>query len=95
MLCDALRCMLLVLAHYSVVDRGTGTLAQGRFRRSRAARPAAKPAATEVDPGAGTRALGSETPAPNRHSERIVPEEMHEENSDDFEDTREDEQLRP
>ena len=89
---------LLVLARYSVVDRGTGTLAQGRFRRSRAARPAPTPAAAEGDRGAGMRALGSENSAPNRHSERIVADALsaeENEDSDDFEDTREDEQLRP
>lgn len=81
------------LAHCSVVDRGTGTLAQGRFR-SRAARPVGKTSASTADRGVDTRVPGSGDPASNRHSERIISDDLSAE-SEDFEDTREDEQLRP
>jgi hypothetical protein len=67
-----------------VIDRGTGTLAQGRFRRSRTARPAAK---LESNPSTSHR----------EHAERIVPLPSESEDSEGFDDTasREDEQFRP
>ena len=74
-----------------MIDRGTGTLAQGRFRRSRSARPAARAAATA---GGVRNAIAN-----GKASERLVPHSESDGSEDgEFEDaasTEDHEQLRP
>ena len=97
-LCDTFSCGVVGIgvARYSVIDRGTGTLAQGRLRRSRVVRQATTVAAAEnhvADGGAGADTSNS---TPHREdAERICPPTAENEDCEDGEFTAEDEQLRP